>query len=411
VLREVSIPMTNPPPVRQLDVPVRAVTRGPDHHFFGYYEKSPWDATGRFILAMEAAFPDRMPTADDPLTVGMIDTHDGDRFVPLDTTLAWCWQQGTMLQWVPGAADRLIVYNQRQGDRFVAVVRDVKTGETRTLSRPVYGVSPDGSYALSVNFSRLHRVRPGYGYEGGRDPSAGRLAPDDDGVFRVDLATGASELILSLERAARLKPAPSMAGVEQKFNHTQINTDGSRFAVLHRWYQSPQRRHDRLVTANADGSDPYVLADDDHFSHYDWFDRTRLLGWANRPALPGAPDGGVAGRRYWMFTDRTTDAHVVGDGVLTVDGHCSFSPDRRWVLTDTYPDRTHHRTLILYRLQDGQRIDIGRFYAPPELSGPLRCDLHPRWSRDGRLVCIDSAHEGSRQMYVLDVTGVVGEEG
>jgi hypothetical protein len=37
----------------------------------------------------------------------------------------------------------------------------------------------------------------------------------------------------------------------------------------------------------------------------------------------------------------------------------------------------------------------------------IRCDLHPRWGRDGRAVCIDSAHEGARQMYVLDVSGLV----
>ena len=33
-----------------------------------------------------------------------------------------------------------------------------------------------------------------------------------------------------------------------------------------------------------------------------------------------------------------------------------------------------------------------------------RCDLDPNWSRDGRSVCIDSIHEGSRQVYILDVS-------
>ena len=100
---------------------------------------------------------------------------------------------------------------------------------------------------------------------------------------------------------------------------------------------------------------------------------------------------------------------VVGAGVLVENGHMSFSPvDTRWLLSDTYPDdRTHERFLFLYDMHTGERHDLGSFYASPDLSKENRCDLHPRWSRDGRQVCIDSVHEHQRQMYVLDVSGIV----
>jgi len=41
------------------------------------------------------------------------------------------------------------------------------------------------------------------------------------------------------------------------------------------------------------------------------------------------------------------------------------------------------------------------------VTGEMRCDLHPRWSRQGTQVCFDSVHEGPRQMYVCDVSAVV----
>src|SRR5262245_18396458 len=69
-------------------VKAAAVTRGPKHHFFGYYDKCPWDGTGRYLLANEVDFCDRQPKAGEPLTVGVVDLADGNRFTPFDSTLA-----------------------------------------------------------------------------------------------------------------------------------------------------------------------------------------------------------------------------------------------------------------------------------------------------------------------------------
>ena len=40
--------------------------------------------------------------------------------------------------------------------------------------------------------------------------------------------------------------------------------------------------------------------------------------------------------------------------------------------------------------------------------GEWRCDLHPRHSRNGRLIVIDGPHAGGRQLHLLDVSEVVG---
>jgi hypothetical protein len=98
---------------------------------------------------------------------------------------------------------------------------------------------------------------------------------------------------------------------------------------------------------------------------------------------------------------------IVGKDVLTVDGHCSFTQDRRWFLTDTYPDENRLQTLKLWNLEEEREVILGRFYAAPSATGPIRCDLHPRWDRNDEWVCFDSVHEGTRQVYVLDASSVV----
>jgi Tol biopolymer transport system component len=83
--------------------------------------------------------------------------------------------------------------------------------------------------------------------------------------------------------------------------------------------------------------------------------------------------------------------------------------NKRWLLTDTYPDPvTNERILMMFDCENNVRHDLGSFYTDPKLRKENRCDLHPRWSRDGTQVCIDSVHEGERQMYVLDVAPIVG---
>ncbi|HJN15424.1 MAG TPA: hypothetical protein QGH10_08040 [Armatimonadota bacterium] len=380
------------------DVKVLCPTPREKHHFFGYYDKFPYDSTGRYLLSLETSFIDRPPTPDDVAGIGMVDLHDGNRWIPIAETHAWYWQQGTMLQWLETAPDRHIIYNAREDGQFISIIRDAHSGEiVRKLPRPVYAVSRDGRQAVSVNFSRVHNHRPGYGYVGVPDAWADDPAPAEDGIYQMDLATGENQLIISLDQIVQIEPEDSMDGASHWFNHLQFNQDDSRFIFLHRWVGEKPPWKTRLYTAAPDGSDICLVNSHDMTSHFDWESPGRILAWATRHEV---------GNFYYLFDDQAEGIEKVGEGILTTDGHCSYSPDGQWVLTDTYPGKDHKRTLLLYRPADERRVDIGRFYAPPELSGEIRCDLHPRWNRDGTEVCFDSAHEGDRQLYTIDVSAI-----
>ena len=379
----------------QTSDPVHQETFGPRHHFFGYYEKSPWNLSGNLLLAHETDFNDRPPLATDSAVVGMVSLEDDKHFIPLGKTMAWNWQQGAMLQWHPANTDRWLLHNDRRNGNFLGVLRDTEGHELDTYERPIYAVTPDARYAYSLNFSRLYTHRPGYGYAGGTDPWADEMHPRADGIHRLDLTTGESELIVSLHQLAHLNPRQDMRDVHHWVNHIQVAPNGSRIAFFHIWRTGDDGWRVRLYTADPDGSRLNCLLDTDFVSHYDWFDDQHLMVWAKN----------TEGQSNFLLCDDSDNSTtVIGQGVLTEDGHCSFSPDRRWVLNDTYPDTYDMRTLMLYRWQDGQRIDLARFYSPKERWwGEIRCDLHPRWSRDGQRICVDSVHSGERQMYLVDL--------
>ena len=378
---------------------VRPITGGPKYHWFGYYDKLEFDPSGRYVLGMEVDFEGRSPRGDDVIRVGMVDLEDGDRWIQLGESRAWCWQQGCMLQWIPGSESE-VIWNDREGDRFVCHVLDVRTGEKRTLPMPIYTLSPGGRTAATTDFRRINDMRPGYGYAGIPDPNGDLLAPADVGIWRVDLKTGEYELIVPLAEIASLPyPHGDLSEARHYFNHLLIGPDGSRVEFLHRWRFGEGGFHTRMLTADLDGSDVRVVDHSGHTSHFIWRDPGHLLMFTNLP--PKGP-------RFYLFDERTGRAEIAIDDEQ--NGHCSYLPGNEWILNDTYPlgeERLQH--LYLYHVTTGRRAPLGSFHTAAEYTGEWRCDLHPRFSPDGRRVVVDSTHEGDgRQLYLLDIGDIVG---
>lgn len=382
--------------------PIRQITRGPKFHWFGYYDKFQFDPTGRYVLGMEVDFEHRSPRPDDVIRVGMVDLADGDRWIELGSSRAWCWQQGCMLQWLPGSK-REVLWNDREGDRFVARVLDVSTGRQRTIPAPVYALSPDGAWGVSPDFRRVNDCRPGYGYAGLPDPHRDESAPADSGIFHVDLKSGASKLVVSLADAARLPFAKGdLSKAKHWFNHLLVNTDGTRFEYLHRWREGTMQGFvTRMMTAAPDGTDRRVVDPSGATSHFIWRDRDHILAWSRHASH---------GDAFYLFEDREGGrVEVVGRGVMTVNGHCTYLPGNQWILCDTYPQgKDRLQSPYLFHVASGRRVWLGHFHLPKEYTGEWRCDTHPRFSPDGRQVCIDSPHTGQgRQLFVIDVGRIV----
>jgi hypothetical protein len=368
-------------------------TQEAGEHLCGYYDKSPWDASGRRFLTLRVPRADRHPRPGEVAEARVVDIVGG-RARLLASTRAWNLQQGCMLQWLGPDFSRRVVFNDLIGGAYRSVLLDLASGGRRVLPMPVYAVSTDGRSALTLDFARLHRMRPGYGYGSLPDATAGQPCPEGPCIWRLALDTGEVVPVLDYADLLALEPRAEMAGAEHKVNHIMINPSGSRFMFLHRWVRrgTVLSRYTRLVTANLDGSGLFNLLDDDMTSHCWWRDDSHILAYARRR---GTGDG------YLLLRDRTGDAHTMWPGEFATDGHPSYSPDGRYVVTDTYPDRRRMARVIVIDVETSQMREAAHVFAPFRYDNDTRCDLHPRWSRDGRLICFDSAHEGTRQSYII----------
>lgn len=382
--------------------PVRRITHGTGFHWFGYYDKFQFSPDNRFVLSNRVQFEHRSPTPDDVIEVGMVDLQENDKWIPLGETRAWNWQQGCMLQWIPGTQSS-VIWNDRIDGRFVSHILDVSTGEKRTIPSPIYSLSPNGKEAVSCDFSRVADCRPGYGYAGIPDPLFDNMAPQESGITHVDLESGATRLIISHWDLARTGEVPSnQIGSKHHAYHLLCSPNGGRFILLHRWTQPGGGHLTRLITAAMDGRDLRIVIPNGYASHFIWRDETHILSQTK----------GWLGNESWgnfLFEDR--DAGIieqVGKGVLDGSGHLSYLRNNHWILNDTYPKgRERFQTPHLYHLEQNRRVDLGMFPSPVNYKGEWRVDTHPRLSRDEKYVCIDSPHENlGRQLYLIDISEV-----
>ncbi len=366
--------------------------------FFGYYDKSPWDASGRYMLCMRAkdtwSEPDPIAEAD----IILIDTQDGNSFRKLTTTHTWNVQQGCMAQWLGPDFKSKILYNDLREGKYCSVILDVVSREEKVLPMPVYTVSADGKTALSLDFSRLHSLRLGYGYAEIPEKTKGVALPDETCIWKMDIETGEVIELLKYTDFAKFQPRHEMQeeGSVHKVNHLMLSPNGKRFMVLYRWFVG-SRKYTRLITCNVDGTDMYVLNDDDMVSHCYWKSDEEILAFERKKEY---------GPGFYLMKDKTQKwTHIWPQ--LSNDGHPSYCPtDNTLVVFDTYPSRSRIQEVKLGRDNDtvgGSVKTIAKVFSPFKYDNDTRCDLHPRWSRDGKKVCFDSVFEGHRGLYIVNI--------
>ena len=366
------------------------------HYFFGYYDLLAYDPADRRHLLNRVTldYRDRLPGKDDVAELGYVDTVTGELTLFAETT-AWNFQQGAMLQWNPAKPDEEVIYNVRDGKEFRCVIHNLKTGKKRTMERAVANVSPDGKWGLAVNMSRIFDFRPGYGYSDVPDRWADVATPDDDGVYLVNMETGASKLIIDYARIAREFPSEKFDGAKFVVNHITFNTASNRFLFLNRNFPMPGKGGwaTWLFTSDLEGN-LYPLLPETFVSHYNWKDEKTILGFLRFDGVTGV----------YEIEDLTHKGVRFEHPAFEYDIHSLYSPDRRYFIGDGYPVGAPYRHIYI---RDNLTGEIGELYNEFSNHPPLddnRCDLHNIWSHDGKRISFDSTANGMREIAELDVS-------
>ena len=108
------------------------------------------------------------------------------------------FQQGAILRWLNKSSYN-IIYNNVKNTNLIAKIKNViSKKEIKKISISVQTVNYEVTEALTLNYKRLDKIRPEYGYNVSVENFSPDMSYDKDGIWRINFNTGKSKLIINL---------------------------------------------------------------------------------------------------------------------------------------------------------------------------------------------------------------------
>lgn len=86
---------------------------------------------------------------------------------------------------------------------------------------------------------------------------------------------------------------------------------------------------------------------------------------------------------------------------LREDGHPARHPSLPVFATDSKIIKGNR--YIYVDLRSREIETVSSFLNPPDIDREIRCDPHPRWNRDGTMLCYDGLINGSSQLLGIKI--------
>ena len=390
---------------------IQQITKGPEHHLFGYIGQSltiPWNLSGNRLLTLSSPFINHLPAGNEPAGVCLVHTDkpEGKFFhiEKIDESRGWNTQQGTMFYWNPDNPENQFFFNDRdkKTGKVFTVLFDIKQGrrvrEYKFEDTPVgnSGVCPAGKSFLAINYARMARLRAVTGYKGATDWTEGIMAPENDGIFKIDINSGQKKLLVSFKtmQTEIEKKGIDTEGESLFINHTLWNRDGNLFCFFIRagWKKDgrKKKRTNVFCTMNADGTGLVV----------------------DRPFIGGHPEWGIGQQMIGRKGDDQIIIDIISENIMgkignpeaipNPEGDISLSPNGNWFVNGYGKDSKLYYNIV--RLSDGKwtrttGINKGKY------SGDVRIDPAPRWNRENNQILVQGiADDGTEQLFIITIS-------
>lgn len=350
--------------------------------FFGYYDISPFNNKNE-ILYLEVSKGELCAKV-------ILNDISGSHKKVITTTNAFNTQQGSRLRWYPGTND-VVIFNDYIDGKYVSRKVNIKTQEEELIPYPLYDISPNGKYAITLNFERLGVLRPGYGYTNKPYVPDGDLG--NECISLVDMSTYNCSPIITYKEIAEVLGVYDGGYDLNYINHLSFSPNGDKFLFF--WLKNETNWvKASMLQFNLDSKEIIVLENELRVSHYTWINNNVIMC----TAISGRSINDMS-CRYYVY-EAGKERRVVGQDDLLRDGHPTLFKNNIF-LTDTYPDVYSYQLLFLYDKEKAVKYKLVYSYSVPVNNEEFRTDMHPRFNMDKSIICYDANVKGERRLYLL----------
>lgn len=357
---------------------VRQLTNHPQQRsVHAYYDNPPWCPKTRRI-----AFTRLLPHATEGDIYVMDD--DGDNLTYLAHSRNVTANDGAMAQW--SADGRRIYFKDREADTPLIAWVEVETGETGAYPGDLRMVRPVGN-------EQVYHSNCGY-YS---DEEIIRRR-QEFGVFLLDLATGDTKQLVSVEECRQIHPRRDEIGDYHLYvKHTKWSQDGSRIMFVF----TNEIRYEHKYAEQPRVKDVYVVnADGTGLARVGEFGNHPLWRPNGRAILTNSPWEGRPGNSLVLLDVETSERRLATTAIAG-SGHPSYSPDGTHIAVDYVLPREGYGSINLVDVAADTATHLLQMRVIDHTH--VGTHLHPVWSRDGRQILYASDASGLAQLCVVDV--------
>ena len=340
--------------------------------FFGYHDKI--NLIGNKILFHE--------NIKENFYVGYFNNN---KKIKLKKTQLCSWQLGSQLQWID---KNNIIFNGYQKNYPRSIIYNIKKNSlVRTFGYLVFNLCNQKRKFVSLNFKKIFIYRKGYGYDLKNFVNNEDALKDDLKV--IDIKSG--KILNSISKIALGKLINNSEN-NYYFNHATFSPSG-KFLAFFLVKNIGNERKINFIQFNLRNNNFKLIKKIKKISHYCWIDDDRIL-YTSLKSKNFC--------NYKIFNFKKNMEKNINFGI-NQDGHPMANPvNKNLILTDTYPNKFGYQKLLVFHLKKNKILWETDLKYSTNFLLDKRCDLHPKWSEDGKKIVVDYAIKSRRIIRVYD---------